>query len=151
MGIANIGLLKQQHGAFAQALRGELRLAMQEGGQWGKQWSHDHPNYKTRTGELRNATSFRLAMGMGGGKGTLSNAMPYAAPIDVGAKPHTIVPRTAKVLRFFWEKLGRWVSLRKVSHPGNKPYHFLKSATQRAGGRFYLIMRERMAALAKRF
>ena len=151
MGIANIGLLQKQHGAFAQALRGELKVAMQEAGDWGRQWSQENPNYGTRTGQLRNATKFKLAMGMRGGKGTLSNAMPYAAPIDKGAKPHVITGRAGNLLLFFWAKVGHWVSFRKVNHPGNKPYHFLSSATQRAGGRFYIIMRERMAALAKRF
>lgn len=48
----------------------------------------------------------------------------YAAPIDKGAVAHEIVARNAPYLRFYWPRVGHWVSLKKVNHPGNRPFHF---------------------------
>jgi len=56
----------------------------------------------------------------------------YALPIEYGARPHPIVARRARFLRFYWPKVGRVVFFRRVSHPGNKPYKFLWTATHSA-------------------
>lgn len=49
-----------------------------------------------------------------------------------GTRPHEIVPRTARVLRFHWPKAGRVVYLRRVQHPGTRPNRYLTDNLRRA-------------------
>ena len=44
---------------------------------------------------------------------------PYAVFVHWGAKPHVIVPREKKALR--WASGNRFIFARSVNHPGNKP------------------------------
>lgn len=56
----------------------------------------------------------------------------YGLYVEKGTRPHEIVARNAPALVFYWEKLGRWVSFRRVWHPGTRPYWFLRTANQSA-------------------
>ena len=42
-----------------------------------------------------------------------------------GTKPHIIRARRAKALHFYWARVGRWVSFKRVRHPGTKPNDFI--------------------------
>lgn len=51
-----------------------------------------------------------------------------------GTEPHTIVPRTAKVLRFPTGKGSTvYVYARRVEHPGTRPNRFLTDPARRLG------------------
>lgn len=54
---------------------------------------------------------------------------PYAAPVHQGARPHVILPRNARVLRF--EVGSRIVFARRVNHPGQRAQPFLSNAVHR--------------------
>lgn len=42
--------------------------------------------------------------------------------LEFGTKPHVILPKKpGGVLAFYWEKIGEFVFLKKVNHPGTKP------------------------------
>ena len=56
----------------------------------------------------------------------------YARPIHDGSRRHTITPRRAKALAFYWERIGEHVIFMSVSHPGNENYPFLTAALYRA-------------------
>ena len=45
-----------------------------------------------------------------------------------GTRPHTIVPRRARMLRFYWPKVGRVVFARSVQHPGTQANQFYRRA-----------------------
>jgi len=81
---------------------------------------------------------------------TLSNDKPYGDAIDSGARPHVIVPRKAKLLRFIGRD-GRTVFAKRVNHPGNRPYKFMFFATDAADRVFRQDMAHRMSAIASRF
>jgi len=49
---------------------------------------------------------------------------PYAQYVEFGAEPHTILPRTAKALKFM-TKSGEIVYRKRVEHPGYSGWHFL--------------------------
>lgn len=57
-------------------------------------------------------------------------SVPYAAAIELGARPHPIVPRRAgrALLRFWWAQSGQWEAFPAVNHPGNRPYLILTDA-----------------------
>ena len=54
---------------------------------------------------------------------TIGSPLDYAAATDTGSKPHRIVARRARALRFFWERGPRGPGVyfyRSVHHPGTK-------------------------------
>ena len=71
-----------------------------------------------RRGHLRAATQVvsRSAYGR-----VIGNSRDYAAPIEYGAKAHTITAR-GRSLR---SESGRYFG-KKVNHPGNRPYHMFE-------------------------
>lgn len=48
-----------------------------------------------------------------------------------GTRPHTIVPRRARMLRFYWPKVGSVVFARRVQHPGTAANQFYRRALVR--------------------
>ena len=67
----------------------------------------------------------------------------YAAYVEFGTRPHTIVPRNKKALRFAASKAdarlsgsvrrgGNAVFAKKVRHPGTKPHPFLRPGAEAA-------------------
>ena len=54
---------------------------------------------------------------------------PYAPFVHQGTRPHVIMPRNARALRF--EVGGRTVFARRVNHPGTRARPFLKNAADR--------------------
>ena len=54
--------------------------------------------------------------------------VPYAAALELGARPHPIYPVRAVFLIFYWDVVADWVAFLSVNHPGNKPYNILTDA-----------------------
>jgi hypothetical protein len=50
----------------------------------------------------------------------------YSQWVIGGARAHIIRPVSARALHFFWPKVGYFVLLKEVHHPGNKPNEFPK-------------------------
>lgn len=86
----------------------------------------DSRTYRDRTGTLRKNTSGWY--NVSDFSGFVIAHTHYSKYVDAGTKPHEIKARRAPFLRFYWEKLGRWVALKKVNHPGTKPYMFMQNA-----------------------
>ena len=102
-------------------------------------WAEELANYiqqsklsgdplKQRTGALRESINpYRedagdvLSGGAGGGAG-----LDYAHALEFGAAPHEIVPRTGRFLRF--ERDGRVIFARRVNHPGNRPFRYMRDS-----------------------
>lgn len=58
----------------------------------------------------------------------------YSYLVQAGAPPHRIVPRNPNGrLRFYWKKVGRWVSLRSVNHPGFRKRNYLQGPLMEYG------------------
>lgn len=94
------------------------------------------PHFNPKTGALQRATKAKTVRLRSGRIVTVSNDLPYAAPIDLGARPHVIKAVRAPFLSFVWngrgapaQFRGKRVNFRSVHHPGNKPYRFLWHAT----------------------
>lgn len=50
---------------------------------------------------------------------------PYAYFLHQGTEPHEIRPRSASALRFYSQRVGDFVFVKVVNHPGTKPLHYL--------------------------
>jgi hypothetical protein len=108
-----------------------------------------YPLFKPRSGSLQSKTKSRAVKLRSGAIIRTTNAAPYAASIDTGARKHEIRAKNVPFLRF--KVKGKWVSTKRVKHPGNRPYKFMyraNNATFRVVGR---NLGQRMAAIARRF
>lgn len=89
------------------------------------------------TGEL--AASIRVGgptRGRTGPEATISAESEHALFVHEGTNPHTIKPRTAPKLVFFWRKKGHIVGDAEVHHPGTPANPFLLNALKIVFGGF---------------
>ena len=94
---------------------------------------HHHPSFKTRSGRLERAIQYRLVNGAKGGTIYINERMAvhrehgkdyyYAPYVQNGTRPHEIVGKYTqhKKLKFYWEKMGKYIVVRRVHHPGTSP------------------------------
>jgi HK97 gp10 family phage protein len=82
------------------------------------------------TGRLR--LSVKMVKGATGQKFGWSVAADthYAVFVEKGTRPHVIMPKRAKVLKFT-ARDGNEVYARKVNHPGTRPQPFMERALRR--------------------
>jgi len=90
---------------------------------------HEH-HYQNKTGKL--TASMQHMTGRGrrfGWNGNVTVSAPYAVFVNEGTAPHEILPKRAGgLLRFYWPKIGAWVALPRVWHPGTYPAGFVTRA-----------------------
>lgn len=92
-----------------------------------------------KTGWLRGSITYQQT---GRGSWVVYPLAPQAMWVNYGTRPHPIYPRRAGGrLVFYWEKLGRRVSLPMVNHPGQKQNPFV--------ARTYQIMYRRCEQLVR--
>lgn len=75
-----------------------------------------------KTGKLRNG----LTVDVGAGSVTLNSDQEYTRWVVTGTRPHTILPRNARVLAF--EGSGGMVFTKRARHPGTAPDKFAHDA-----------------------
>ena len=76
------------------------------------------------TGALKDSIEHHLENGDLIVSATGSDERSYAYFVEMGARPHVILPKQKKAL--YWD--GAPHPVRKVNHPGNKPEPFLRPA-----------------------
>lgn len=107
---------------------------------------------RRRHGVLYGGTKTETRWGSRGVTVTASNDVPYAPFLEFGTRPHVIRPKSpGGFLRFFWTKTGKWMALRKVNHPGNRTYNFLRRAVGVAGERVGFALLYSLGEIARRF
>lgn len=142
--------LKRAHEQLVAETQRAEQQALEFAGRFALDHVNKYPAFQPRTGALQAATKFRVVRLGSGRLLKLTNTKAYAAPIDLGARPHVILPKRARFL-VFRGRDGGLVFARKVNHPGNRPYKFLYRAHSAAGRVFYRNLQSRMAEIARRF
>lgn len=94
-------------------------------------------NKNTGGGNLRQSIRYRLARL----QGIVEVNANYAAHVEFGTKPHTIIPRTKKVLAN--RRTGQFFG-KVVHHPGTKANPFLQRAFQRSSDKIRSIFNDAM-------
>lgn len=90
-----------------------------------------HPSDAKRTGNYARKFRVTVERTAGGYEFVISNPTKYASVLEGGSVPHKIEARRAKYLRFRSRKTGQMVTVKVVSHPGQKQGYFILSrATQ---------------------
>lgn len=149
MGPINLEEVRQKHAKTIDRFRRAVEQASSEASGDAVTYSREKHEYKNRTGALEKATTGRVIMLRRSARVVLKNAKKYAAPIDMGARPHAIVPRHGKPLTF--KVGGRWVSTWKVNHPGNQAYRFLYNATRHGFRMLKKRLIARLDGVARKF
>ena len=85
------------------------------------------------TGRLRASGSMRIAERGSAVVGQVEYTASYAAAVHNGTRPHVIVPRRGRYLRF--QVGGRTVYARRVQHPGTPARPYLATALVEVAGR----------------
>lgn len=85
------------------------------------------------TGRLRASGSMRIAERGSSVVGQVEYTANYAAAVHNGTRPHVIVPRRGRSLRF--QVGGRTVYARRVRHPGTPARPYLATALVEVAGR----------------
>lgn len=78
-------------------------------------------------GQLRDSLHFVV-----GEFGSYLAGASYGRMVITGTAPHSIGPRVARSLAFFWEREGYGVLTQHVNHPGTKPNDFRQTGLQEA-------------------
>lgn len=78
-----------------------------------------------RTGGLSRSIRMKRRVTATWVSAVVGSKLRYAASQHDGSKRHDIVARRAKLLRFYWEKVGRNVAFPRVDHPGSKGNEYL--------------------------
>jgi hypothetical protein len=145
-------IVKRAHKAFLARHDAMVDASLAEAGKEGvRHASGSGKGYKTGSGRLERGNEYKIMRTRGGHLLRLRNRVPYAAPIDKGSRPHPIIARRAPLLRFYSQKLGHWVSKKRVNHPGNRPYKFLRNGMAQARRHFRTDIKREAAQLARRF
>jgi hypothetical protein len=96
-------------------------------------------------GKFKASITVRTATSTGNVQLKAGSAVPYAAYIRDGTRPHMIVPRSAKVLHFRTDA-GASVFTARVNHPGTRANAFAKRGLEpripELQESFSLVMRE---------
>ena len=149
--LGNLDELERAH----ERLLAETQRAIAEGldlaGRHGVEHVKNHPEFKPQTGNLQKKTKYRVVRLGSGRILKLTNNAPYAAAIDTGSKAHVIRSKGGGRLTFFSKKLGHFVSVREVHHPGTRAYRFMFFAHDAADRVFRADMNRRMSSIASRF
>ena len=94
---------------------------------------HHHPSFKTRSGRLERAIQYRLVNGAKSGTIYINERIAvhrehgknyyYAPYVQNGTRPHEIAGKYTphKKLKFYWEKMDKYIVVRRVHHPGTSP------------------------------
>lgn len=148
-GPISLDAVRAKHRRASSNIRRAVEHAASEASGDAVTYSREKHRYKNRTGALEKATTGRVIMLRRSARIVLKNARKYAEPIDMGARPHTIVPRHGSPLRF--KVGGRWVSTWKVNHPGNQAYRFLYNATRHGFRMLKKRLIARLDGVARKF
>ncbi len=150
--IVNLDSLRTHHRRWIDQHHTMVDDATEEARQYARHYVDTKPTFTPRTGNLQRSVNTRFVRTQRGNIVRVSsdgNRARYNLAIERGARPHVIRARRKRALRFVWH--GQLVFFRKVNHPGNRPYFFLREATYAAGHLFEQRMTTGMQTLAKRF
>lgn len=149
-GPINLGKVMAAHARFSKEMRALIDTETRRAGEFALHHVQLHQTFKRRTGRLQDSTKAKVVRLRSGAVLKLTNAVPYAAAIEYGSRPHKITAKAGKTLAFMGRG-GAMVFRQSVNHPGNRPYKFLYRATNAAGRVFEAAMKSGMAKLAKIF
>lgn len=150
MGPINIGAVRRKHARFVNSHKLMVDKALEGAGRAAETHVKTQAKFKRRSVDsLKDATRHRVIPLSSGRKLRVFTTKKHARYLEFGTKPHPIVARRRKALRFTVG--GNLVFRRRVMHPGTSATRFLHNATKHAHFVAGLRLRVGMISVAKRF
>ena len=100
------------------------------------------------TGRLRKSVSVNITGGGAFMQVTVGSDVEYARWVEEGTRPHVIVPRRARALRFLVG--GRVVFARRVMHPGTQGAAMFREGWEAAQPRIRRVFAARLGRVTRR-
>lgn len=90
------------------------------------------------TGRLKASINWEMTKDVPGDEVSAQCGSPliYANSVHQGQPARRIVPVRAKLLRFYWRRVGRVVHRRSVNHPGTQAQPYLTDALKQIAPRY---------------
>ncbi|HWA29122.1 MAG TPA: HK97 gp10 family phage protein [Lacunisphaera sp.] len=140
--------VERTHEEFTRGIHESVENAAREGAAEAKRVGQ----FKDRSGDLRakihaqerQETALTATW-------SIVSPQPYSMFVEAGTKPHKIEGNP--LLKFYWPKVGAWVALPSVNHPGGRPFPFMGPAAQKAERVLYrdlVLVREKLRLIWKR-
>lgn len=150
----NIGAVKRAHARLELQTNLVMMRAADAAGRFAVEHVASFSNFKRRSpvgDSLKDTTTYRVMRTPGGRviRVLVRATKPYAGFVEFDTKPHEIVARRKRFLRFTVG--GRTVFARRVRHPGTKGFRFLYNATHAASRIFAQQVQADLARVAARF
>lgn len=106
--------------SLRKAIEKALKRATKRYHEMVHEWIDGGKSFTPRTGNLQRSIVFDLKSWH---TGVIRALASYAPFVEYGTRPHEIRPKDAKALYFV--KDGKEIVVKRVRHPGSKPYPFL--------------------------
>lgn len=90
------------------------------------------------TGRLKSSITWQMAKDVPGDEVSAECGSPliYANSVHGGQPPRLILPVRARLLRFYWRRVGRVVHRSRVNHPGTQAQPYLTDALREIAPRY---------------
>lgn len=95
-----------------------------------------------KTGRLQRNIRMKRTITASWVRARVGSDLPYAAAQHDGATAHEIRAKRVRLLKFYWEREGRWFYGPRVNHPGNEGNEYLFRPLERiARRRGFIVVR----------
>lgn len=93
------------------------------------------------TGRLKKSIKWSVQTAGWNVRGRSGSDLSYAIFPERGASAHEITPMSKPFLKFYWRRVGRWVRLSHVNHPGQPAQNYMiRALTDIAPQRGYRVV-----------
>jgi hypothetical protein len=93
-----------------------------------RQARQNAPGGSYSTGRLKKSINWSVQTSGWNVRGRSGSDLSYAIFPERGASAHEIRPVGKPFLRFYWRRVGRWVRLSEVNHPGQAAQNYMTRA-----------------------
>ena len=147
--ITNLNELRAAHKRLVLETRQGIEASMKLGEEHAKFHVKHRAGFRHRTGRVARGTTGRIVRTRSGAVLTMNNLARHANFLEGGTRPHAIVAKRGRALRFVVG--GQVMFRRRVWHPGTRPFHFMRNASDAAWIRTGVGLRRNMHSNAARF
>lgn len=112
------------------------RLVAQTTSAVNSQGRSNAPGGQYSTGTLKASINWSMSATKVTVTGVSGSPLIYAHSVHTGQPARRIVPRNARMLRFYWRRTGRVEHFRSVNHPGTQANPYLTDALKAVAPRY---------------
>lgn len=147
----DVGMMRDAHMRFDRAFKRMVEDTMRDHNIAATNEARQELQGHVRTGRLLGSARGILIKGAVRviSRGEIGRGVKYAEGFEYGTRPHVIVARRARFLRFIGRRDGAIVYAKRVNHPGNRPFFVMGGAWWKMAVRYATVLRANMHFIAQ--